>query len=375
MRKIKNYCFFHIKGLNQERFFTDLSKTFFVFDINRYEKNKSTFKVSLKDYKHVKSKILSAGFEILGQKKVGFLHNLFSIRKRYGLLAGIFLFTIFYAFQYNLIWRISVDGVSEKLDEQICAYVASQFSKNKKDLNCKEIEIKLQEEFEELSFASVSIYGQTLMINVKERENPAEKEGEFNAIVSKYDCKILDIQLLQGTLNVDCGKVVQRGEELVLPYVIDTNGVKRSVQPKAVFLIEQWIQGEEIHYEKEVVKERTGRICVTNEITLFGQCIYSNKENCDFENFEIEEEVFPFSKNNILPFVFHKTTAYEVKHVQKEEKYEVARENKIASAHQKALQKIEDCDIIKEERIEETNNAGVYKIVYTLTIQKEMAFK
>ncbi len=375
MRKIKNYCFFHIKGLNQERFFTELSKKYFVFDINRYEKNKSTFKVSLRDFKQVKNKILSFGFEILGQKKIGFFHNMFSIRKRYGILAGMLLFSFFYTLQYNLIWRVSVDGVSEILDKQICDFVDTNFSKNKHNIDCKNIEIRLQEEFEDLSFASVSIYGQTLVINVKERENPVEKDGKFEPILSNHDCKILDIQLLQGTLNVDCGKVVQKGDVLVFPYVLDTEGTKRDVKPKAIFVIEQWIRGEEKHCESEIIKERTGKFCVKNEILLFGQSIYSNRENCTFESYEIEEESQAFSQNNIIPFVFNKTTYYEVKHIQKEEKYETVRENKIGSARQKALQKVEECDIIKEEKLQETNNGGVYNIVYTLTIQKEIVFK
>ena len=98
MRKIKNYCLFHIKGLNQERFFSTLSKDFFVFDIDRYEKNKATFKVLLKDFKGVKKQILSSGYELLGQKRYGLLHNFFSVRKRYGLLAGVLLFSAFCSF-------------------------------------------------------------------------------------------------------------------------------------------------------------------------------------------------------------------------------------------------------------------------------------
>lgn len=375
MRKIKNYCLFHIKGLNQERFFSTLSKDFFVFDIDRYEKNKATFKVLLKDFKGVKKQILSSGYELLGQKRYGLLHNFFSVRKRYGLLAGVLLFSAFYGIQYNLIWRVAVDGVEEVLDKQICEYVSNNFSKNKSEIDCKQIEIALQKQFEELSFASVSVYGQTLIVNAKERENPVEKDGKFEAIVSAYDCKILDVQLIQGTLNVDCGKVVQKGEVLVFPYVVDTEGVKREVKPKATFTIEQWVQSEEKHCEKMVVRERTGRECVKEEILLFGQRVYENKVNCEFEEYDIQESEQPFSKNNILPFVFRKTIFYEVQYVQKEESYEKTRENKINLARQKALQKVDECDIIKEEKFEEKNSGGVYHIVYTLTIQKEIVFK
>ena len=375
MRKIKNYCIFNIKGLNLERFFNELSKMCYVFEINRYEKNKVSFKVPLNRFKMVKNKILSSGYEILGQSRRGMLYNIFSLRKRVGLLAAIFLFVAIYAFQYSFVLQIKIDGVSERLKGEICEYIETNFSKNKSDLDCKQVEIKVREEFDELSFASVAIIGQTLVINAKEKENPIEKEGTFEPIVSSYDCKILELQLVQGTLAVGVGDVVQKGEIIVFPYITDTNGERRDVMPKANILIEQWHQERVEHYENRVERERTGKVETKNEVFLFGQKIYSSGDGCSFQEYDSEESEMCFSKNNLLPFFYKKTTYFEVTYIERHEVYEDVRENKIDEARQKALQKCDEYEIIKNERYEEKFSGGVYSIIYTITTNKEIIFK
>lgn len=372
MQKIKNYCIFHIKGLNQERFFNELSKEFQVFDINRYEKNKTTFKVPLKNFKAVKNKILSSGFEIIGQSKFGFLHKIFSLKKRYGLVVGVLLFAILYIFQYGFVLQIKIEGVEVNLQNEISNYISQNFSMRKSEVNGKDIEIAIKEEFKELSFASVAVVGQSLVINVKESENPVEKAGEFDAIVSNYNCKIVSIKLLQGTLAVEKGDVVKKGDVLVYPYVVDSFGEERAVKPKAEITIEEWHQGEEEHYENSLVRERTGKVYVKNELLLFGQIIYVHNSENLFDEFDVESDEKYFSNNNILPFIYKKTTYYEVKYVEKNESYQSVREKKIESAREKALQKSEECDIITNERYEEDYSGGVYKIIYTITTQKEI---
>jgi len=375
MQKIKNYCFFSIRGLNQERFFNELAKICCIFDVNRYEKNKTSFKVPLKYYKKVKNLILLYGFEIIGYKKKGFIYNFLNIRFRYGLLAGVFLFIVFYCFQLPFIWQIKINGVDDNLKRDISVYVANNFTNKKSDINCKQIEVAIRNEFDNLSFASVAIVGQSIVVNAKEGVDPNEKTGNFEAITADLDCKIVNIKLIQGTLAVESGDAIRAGDVIVFPYIIDSYGQEKKVEPKAEILVECWIKGEETHINEEIIRQRTGNYIIQNKLYLFGAELYSHNSNVPYNDYEIEESERYFSNNNVLPFIYKKTICYETEFVSIKQDYQNVRENKINSAREKALQKIGECDIITEERYVENNLNGVYNITYYLTVQKEILIK
>ncbi len=375
MQKIKNYCAFVIKGLNQERFFNELIKISFVYDINRYERNKTSFKVPLKNYKKVKKLILTSGFEILGQKKRGVFFRIFEARKRYGLIAGVLLCVTFYIFQLPFVWQIKIDGVNENLQREMSSFISQSFIMKKNALDCKEIEIALRNEFKNLSFASVAIIGQSLVINAKEGNEPNEKTGTFEPIVSEYDCKVSQVKLIQGTLAVEVGETIRKGDVIVHPYIIDSYGQEKKVEPKVEITVECWFKGEESHAEEEYVMERTGKSYVENKLYLFGLEIYSHNATKQYHNYEVEVHEKPFSKNNILPFIYKKSIYYEMEHVLKKLDYNTVRENKINSAREKALQNASKYDIIKEERCYETNESGFFYISYYVTVEKEISVK
>lgn len=375
MRKIKNYCEFVIKGLNQERFFNDLANSYSIYDINRYERNKTSFKVSIKDSKVVKKKILSAGFEILGQRKSGVLNKIISLKNSYGVIAGLIVCLVLYFVQMPYIWKINIVGVEENLQSEMSHFISENYTLKKGQIDCKEIEKGLREEFSNLSFTSVSIQGQSLVINAKEGEAPVEKGTEFEPIVASCDCRIVDINLIQGTLAIEEGDSVRAGDIIVYPYIIDTFGQQKSVDPKADFRIQTWLVGWDQHTDQRYEFQRTGNYYIENKLFLFNNLIYSHNAELKYEKYENETSQKYFSENNILPFVYQKTIYFEIKEVFIEESYQDVRENKIDSARQKALLNLEESDIITEERYVEEEFGGVYSITYYVTIEKDVSIK
>ncbi len=375
MQKIKNYCLFAIKGMNQEAFFNQLRKICLVYDINRYEKNKVSFKVHLKYYKTVKKLIINSGFEILGQRKRGLFYRLFDLKKNIGVYCGIAIFTIFYLVQFPIVWKVKVVGVSENIGNEISSYVKMNFPMRKNQLNCKNIEINLRQKFDHLSFVSVALIGQTLVINSKESVEPDEKNGKFEPIFADRDCKITKIKLIQGTLAVEEGDSVQTGDIIVFPYIIDSYGEEKKVKPKAEITIEYWLSSSVLHSNEEYVLVKTGNYFIQNKLYLFGLELYSYNANNKYENYIIEENETFFSKNNILPFVYKKNIYYETHYVLKKEKYEDVREKKIMQAREKALQNASKCDIIKNERYLENCNNQIFEISYHVTMEKEIVIK
>lgn len=371
----KSYHEFVIKGLNQESFFNKLSSSFNIFDINRYERNKTSFKVDLKNGKKVKKMILSCGFELLGEKKCGIFARMLELRHCYGLLAGIILSIVVYICQLPILWRVCIDGVSDEVKTEISQFIEENYTLSKKDLNCKQLEIDLRKHFDNLSFASVAIIGQSLVVNAKEGETPSEKTEIFEPIICEFDCKIESINLIQGTLNVRVGDIIRKGEVLVFPYIIDASGEEKKVEPKAVIKIQTWITSCETHKEEEYVWKRSGESYVENKLFLFGLEIYSHNSEKKFKNFESETSQKPFSKNNILPFIYKKTTYYEMIEVLEKKSYESVKDAKVNAAREKALQNILECDKIINEKYTENVIGDLFTITYHITIEKELCFK
>lgn len=372
MKKFKNLSKVRIKGLNQERTISQIAKESNLYNFNRVEKSVSEFEVKNSELKRVKKQLVSQGFEveILSKNGISLFFKRFS--KNFGVIIGIVLAFAIYILQFGIIWQVKVYGTEVLANQEISSFISQNFSKFKGSLSTKEVEIALKEKFKRISSVSVSIQGQTLIVNINESFYPPEMEGNFSAIYSEVDCKIIDINLVQGTLAISKGDIVQKGEVLVYPYIIDSQGEKRDVKPEANILAQTWLVGEVEHSDSYYQTYRTGNVVEDNVITLFGLDIYSNNQKCEFASFECEESVDYLSKNNVLPLILHKITYYETKTELVEKSFEEVSEQKIQEAKQKALIYFKDCDIIKNEDINIKSLAGVTEVEYVITVERDI---
>ncbi len=372
MKKFKNLTKIRVKGLNQERSISKVCKENKIFNLNRIDKNLSEFEVSSTQIKKVKSQLVSQGLEVEILANKGLLSFFKKFFKNYGVIAGIIISCLLYFLSYNFVWQVKIYGNENIQEKQIVDFVNANFSKFKGNINLEEVEIALKEEFKRISSVSVSLIGQSLVININESFLPSEMEGDFSPIYAQFDCKIIDISLVQGTLNVKKGDIVQKGEILVEPYIIDSQGQKREVKPQAEITAEVWLMGEVNHSESYYQTFRTGKKLVYDQLTLFGLPIYSNGEKNQFKEFECEEWQSPLTKNNILPFILNKKIYYETQTKLIQENFQDVKEQKIQEAKQKALIYFQDCDIIKNEDVNILSNAGISNIEYIITVERKV---
>jgi len=374
MKANRNYQEFVIKGLNQERFFNKLSKNIYVFDICRIEKNKVSFKVDLKDSRFAREEILSSNFGILEENKRGLFSIILDFKRYIGIFFAFLLCFFAYFVQFSFVWRVEVNGVNENFQKEIVNFVNENY-KLTKNVDCKDIELNLRDSFENLSFASVAVIGQTLVVNAKEGIQPIEKTGEFEPIILPCDARITKIKLIQGTCVVSEGDTIKGGTIVVQPYIVDSYGNMKSVEARAEVTFETWLEQEEIHCDEQYISTRTGESYIKNELYFFGFKIYEHNGVNRFGEYECETQEKYFTKNNLLPFVFKKTTFFETKRVLIRKKYEDVREEKITLAKQKALQKVEESDKIIDERYFENQLNGNHFIKYQITVEREIVFR
>lgn len=346
--KRRNYHRFEIKGLNQERFFNSLSQKYQIFEIDRSQKNLSAFKVNFRDRKNIKKEILAAGFEITDEKSDGVFFLFSQFLLCYGLIAGIAVAVALYAIQYQFVQKIEIWGTNDVA--QIERYVEEILpSKNKSKIDTAAIEQQIKSNFDDMSFVSAAIVGQTLVINVKNSIIPSEMGGQFAPIVSQYDGVITSIKLIQGTLRIAVGDIIQSGQILVEGKITNSQGEVLYLPPKAEIEMNIWCEGESKHYDSQMVTYRTGRECTETVVTLWGKEFYSYRDLIEFAQCEVETSSQMLSKNNLLPFVITKKVYFETETVLVESTFEEKRDECFASAKENCLQKMPDCAIIKSE--------------------------
>lgn len=373
MRKFSSHTFFKIKSLNQERKLGEIAKIATLYKIERIESNLTTFEVNYRDWQKVLSLLKGQGVEILEVKHKGIFHHLKKVFKSFGIIASVIVCFVFYCIQYNFIWKIDIFGTQNLSSDEISGFVRKELSfMSKNSINTKDLEIKLKENFERISSVSVAIVGQSLVISINESLLPEEMEGNFSPIYSQFDGKITQINLIQGTLAVDEGDIVQAGDILVMPYIIDADGEQRDVKPEAVVVADVYLQGQSTHYDCYTQMIETGRVIENTQISLFGNVLYANEKAVDFEYYILEEREQDFSKNNILPFKIKRQVYKEVIYQTIEKSFEEEKEEKVEEARQKALISLQENEIIKSENCVIKSGGGVTYVTYIVTVSREI---
>ena len=358
---------FKIKSLNREKIFNKISQQFVIYDVKQRD-GFIEFEVDESDGEEVEKFLNQQNVKIYSAVHKGLRRKILNILKMWGVVAGLAIGIALYSLQYLFVFKIEVWGCDELNESEVANFVKENMtSRFKGNIDTQRLEISIRDNFELVSSVSVAIVGQSLIVNINEAILPEELNGEFEPIVSQYDGLVTEINLVQGTLNVKQGDIVQKGDILVYPYIIDGDGEQRPVQPKAEIFADVWVEKEDVFYEYQIVEERTGRKIECSEVTLFGLVIYSNTNENTFESFESEKTSSYIAENNILPLIYTKYTFYETKTTEIIRNFEQEKEDLFENLRQKTLIYLPENAIIKDEKSSVKEMAGVFYLSYIIT--------
>lgn len=358
-----------LHGLNFEKLLNKLCYCgLCILYCERRENFDLVLKVKVKDKKKCLQIINEFNYEVVYVKNFGMARTYDFLRHFYGLYAGIIVAVVCLCIFSGRIFIIDVIGVSDLQEGDIVTFITQNFSLDK-NISTKEVEYALCDEFDKISFVSCLVKGQTLIVNIKERVVPDELNTSFEPIVATCDCKIQSVNLVSGTLCVGIGDIVKKGDVLVEPYVVLSNGESKSIVAKAEIVGVSWLVGTSSCYLEQIVFERTGNFVVQNHLQLFGMTIYSNRVDI-YDTYESETKTIDFCKNLIFPFKFVKTCYYETKQVCKITNYEQEKEYYINTAKENALQNLLDDDIIIDETYTENSSSGVVVVSCVLSVER-----
>ncbi len=373
---MKSFSKFEIRGINQEKLLNAISKKIKIFNISRKDKFHSVFSVSILNEKKVKKILQNSNVEILSIQRVGLFSRVLKLLTSWGVLAGvcfcfvsIFLLSVF-------VLQIQVLGVDKADNQEIVGFLNKNLdTRIASKINCKNLELELYDSFDDLSFVSVAIVGQTLIVNVKKEIKPDEMNPVFDPLLSIFDGKVTAVNLIQGTMAVKVGDIVQQGDILVYPFIENSDNQKMAILPKAQIFADVWISDEIVHnssYEETIL---TGKKVVKNQVYLFGLKLYESQKEHFFEDLKVEESQNLISENNILPFLLKKQIIFETETRLVEESFE-SKENELKDkVRQNVLQKIDDCEIIICEDWIVRNVGNLTTVCFVATVNREIGEK
>ena len=371
--KLKNRTKLLISGLNQERILNELIKSMPIYDYKRLNYKQCEFEIDSKYFKHAKVTIESYGLAIENIQNQGVVFKIKSLFKRYGLIAGIIFSLLFYVIQYNFVWTVNAVGENRQQVQQIEKYVKKNLKSNFKgniDTDC--IESELRNQFDFVSSVSVAIVGQSLVINFNEAVLPPEMEDDKAPIISQFDGLITEINLIQGTLNCREGDIVKKGDVLVYPYIIDSQGQQKSIEPKAEIYAQVWYRSSLDHYEYRIETKRTGNITIKNNVYIGGLLLYGESGAINYKQYDSETTKLTLSKNLLLPLYIEKTIYYETVTEEIIEDFESVKEQLISKARENTLIFFFFFEIILNENFTLSDVAGCHTINYTISVEKDI---
>lgn len=318
-----------ITGINTLRFINLLKQNNIrLFNIKRMSDTTECVMFA-KDFKKIKSFAKITGVRVRISKKNGPGFFIFNNRNRYFLVAGLIIFIIIILWSTKKIVKIEIHGNEYYASTEIYEFLTENnidYGSVVKNISCKDIEKLMLNRFDLLTFVSVHINGNTLIITVKENKTvKQEKEDETPCnLVATEDGVVVSIITRAGVPLVKAGDEVKR-EDVLVYSKIDYNKIMgenhgyETVCSDADILIRVNKEYKDIVNRKYEKRVYTGRIQKVKGIKINNLYLTISKEKCKFKKYDTEttysDDRYGFKK---LPVTYFYTTYREYELVESE---------------------------------------------------------
>lgn len=260
IRYIKGYLRIRISGNAVERFLNACSyKGIILWDLTPcnlcYEAN-----IMLRDFKTLKPVIRKTHTKVCIVNRTGFPFLIQKYHKRRLFFIG-FLFCIMLMYYLStFIWDIRITGNQTCTTETLIEFLKTidvEQGMKRKDLSCNDIVAELRKHFDDIIWASASINGSNLMIQIKENSDSIQiPEIKNNTsvpydIVSDTDCIITKIIIRSGLTHIKEGDTIKKGTVLVSGHIPVLNDAKEVIDYQSVISDADIYGKVTINYENE----------------------------------------------------------------------------------------------------------------------------
>ncbi len=217
---VKGKIVIKLTGPTPERFFNIcFANKIDLYDI-KYIDGTYYFAINPKEYYDLKPIIKKTGSKTRIVKKYGLVFYMFKYRKHNCFAAGILIAAFLIYLMTLFLWDIQMEGnymITNDMIMEVLNNNAIHHGMFMKQIDCEEIEKKLRNEFDDITWVSVEATGSQITIYVKENDEDyvLKKSDEVCNIVSTCD-GILDYIITRtGTPLKSVGDEVKEGDIIV----------------------------------------------------------------------------------------------------------------------------------------------------------------
>ncbi len=274
IRFFKGYVNFVCTGGFPERFINLCNIYGITLRNTKTDKNSLSASTDINSFRKIKPCVKNSGMRIRITKKGGLPFILNRYTRRKGLFAGIVASIILIAYLNNFIWITEVRGnnfFTENQITEICREYGVFSGARKKDIDVSAINKQIKNDYENISWFALNIYGLQATLEVSERTdktNIYDKNTPCN-IVSGEDGVVLELITLSGTPQIKTGSAVTDGDILISGVIEKTDGSQKFVHARG---------SAKIRTNKTITSETQQKITVTKrtdkkicyELTFFG---------------------------------------------------------------------------------------------------------
>ncbi len=325
----RGYVIIEVVGFSKERFLNLVAnKDIYIWDIVQ-KNNALQMKVSVKGYRELKVLWRKASVKVKIVEKVGVPFYVYKHRRRKVLTFGLLAFILTLYIMSGFVWKINIVGNERVSHEEISNFLRNNNIKVgslKYKISPPEVENKLMQNFQDLSWVSLRKIGTTLDVVVAEniekkeiidRNTPVE-------IIAKKDGIIDSIATSAGDAIVNIGDVVKKGDVLVKSEIYlreDENGKHYTyVHADADIVAKTYVPVSFTVPKNVTVRKYTGKNEVDFSVTVFNKNFKLSYFKKKFEKSidYTEMKQVSFGKDYPLPIVFVKYIELETNDSEKE---------------------------------------------------------
>jgi len=177
---------------------------------------------------------------------------------------------------------------------------------------------------------------------------------------------------VQGTALVRAGDIVKKGDILIAPYVISSDGTTNTIKAKGVVKANIWLKGSTQFCENGQKLVRSGNCFSYNLIKLFGMQMPFKVTDNEYEYFEIERTTNFVAKDIVLPMIIENVKVYEMIYIAETKKFSEVEDILVRESVYKAYEQIKDNFEIISEQTDVVEVGGVYYINTYIKVSKNI---
>lgn len=335
--------------------------------------------VAVSDYSKVSRMGKKYGVRIRVAEKHGFFFKINPYRKRWGLVVGSVCCVGIIAILSSFIWDVEVSGNEKLSSVQICnvlEQIGISQGVQRLSFNTNACEIKAKLLLDDIAWISIEREGSRVYAKINERVKVDEPDIPIDVpcnIVADFDGQLITAEVYKGTLNVQKGSGVYKGQLLVSGAVADGGGNMLYLHADGNFIAE-CVEEQEFYMpftKTELIPN--GETTQLNYALIFGYTIplFFSEPDVDYNNITYKEE----TKNTTL-FNFTTPLKFRTGYYTEYTKQEVTRTNSdLITILEQQKQDYEenflaDAEIVKAEKEFIPEKDGIrLKITYTLRKQ------